>query len=762
MRKQLLISSCTLVAANMLPKQFKYSIANPNTLSKVSYSTEYTDEYFDVYSPPIRSQYAQVFWSMMEPVPLPEEIVRRFANKTIAITGYEADQVMKTPQGDVPVPITHAYNHHYVAWLNSEHAELREFAVPKHATGADHSMAHGGTKYWKAARLPSAPVVKGAAGQQIPMSTVFSEANGGEYRGSYHGYPKGYAQLLYSPATFHINPMQIDTKNRDYDKGPFRAGPVPKAAYPGVPEELRERMSYSGLVECPCTDRLERQYKVSVGTIDSGRCATSMQSEADCFAAGQTILAADKIVNRTVSDESFPDGCSIYYNGSMAEVSWNTAGKADCRADTHKLGAARSLVDFKLDLQQEATMTITGPADVWFGVSPGASSMCLHPVSDECQLRPYGIIVAGEAVTERYLDVSIDEGRGSLLEPALEVVSNIVQDGLRTVVITRPLQGPKVEYYSFNASSSAMYFLNVLGKSLDYTEWPVSVPDPDGLAKVGQLNFVHDSASTCICQLGVTGTLGGNPWGGQRCAPAPLSDLLDQQNPTCSLQTYAGGLQCARHLGYLLDKDQAPPWKDVQEYHMKFRFYFREYNSQETQPLVRLYWMTEAYAGEYDVVQCDKGTPPEQCVQTITSRFKVKDIMQDCGPAPGEGWCAGAGSTDPSKTLGVKLIYAGPHCHAPDCISMELYNAKTGKLLCGMQPEFGKGTETYNEEGYVALPPCLWGNPEEGLLAPPLLPLDAELLSIKKNNNTYGHYGEMASWQMRGVLVPKTWPRHYI
>ena len=36
--------------------------------------------------------------------------VQRFANKTIAITGYEIDQVRQTPQGDVPVPITHAYS----------------------------------------------------------------------------------------------------------------------------------------------------------------------------------------------------------------------------------------------------------------------------------------------------------------------------------------------------------------------------------------------------------------------------------------------------------------------------------------------------------------------------------------------------------------------------------------------------------------------------------------------------------------------------
>ena len=39
---------------------------------------------------------------------------------------------------------------------------------------------------------------------------------------------------------------------------------------------------------------------------------------------------------------------------------------------------------------------------------------------------------------------------------------------------------------------------------------------------------------------------------------------------------------------------------------------------------------------------------------------------------------------------GVNLIYAGGHCHAPSCISMELYNADTGKLLCRHSPVYGE------------------------------------------------------------------------
>merc|ERR1711937_205310 len=102
---------------------------------------------------------------------------------------------------------------------------------------------------------------------------------------------------------------------------------------------------------------------------------------------------------------------------------------------------------------------------------------------------------------------------------------------------------------------------------------------------------------------------------------------------------------------------------------------------------------------------------------------------------------------------GIKLMYAGGHCHAPSCISLDLYNADTGDLLCRQKPTYGTGTKIFNEKGYIAIPPCLWGSEDEGLIEPVFLPTNANLTSIKLNNNTYSHYGEMASWQMRGVFV---------
>ena len=91
-------------------------------------------------------------------------------------------------------------------------------------------------------------------------------------------------------------------------------------------------------------------------------------------------------------------------------------------------------------------------------------------------------------------------------------------------------------------------------------------------------------------------------------------DLLQQKNPTCWVDTYEGGLSCCHHKNVLLDKDQEQP-SDLLTYHLKFRFYYQPYEPEvETSPasmvvnkpashqnLIRLYFQTEAWAGEYDI-----------------------------------------------------------------------------------------------------------------------------------------------------------------
>ena len=78
------------------------------------------------------------------------------------------------------------------------------------------------------------------------------------------------------------------------------------------------------------------------------------------------------------------------------------------------------------------------------------------------------------------------------------------------------------------------------------------------------------------------------------------------------------------------------------------------------------------------------------------------------------------------------------------------------EILCHQAPVYGNGTGAnsvagiYDEAGYLALPPCLWGG-DEGLKPSVHLPPNTPLVSVKKNVNTHaGHFGEMASWQMRG------------
>jgi len=55
------------------------------------------------------------------------------------------------------------------------------------------------------------------------------------------------------PKEFHIQPMQIDTHNRDNNGTKFVAGPEPKASC------APKGAVYSGVLECPCTDRITKK-----------------------------------------------------------------------------------------------------------------------------------------------------------------------------------------------------------------------------------------------------------------------------------------------------------------------------------------------------------------------------------------------------------------------------------------------------------------------------------------------------------------------
>lgn len=87
---------------------------------------------------------------------------------------------------------------------------------------------------------------------------------------------------------------------------------------------------------------------------------------------------------------------------------------------------------------------------------------------------------------------------------------------------------------------------------------------------------------------------------------------------------------------------------------------------------------------------------------------------------------------------------------APTCLRLDFYNNDTGKLLCRVEPVYGgtggyvaDGNGTFDEAGYVANPPCMFGvNSSYGLAEPPLM--NGVTIRVEHTtNSTYGHHGEM-------------------
>jgi len=385
----------------------------------------------------------------------------------------------------------------------------------------------------------------------------------------------------------------------------------------------------------------------------------------------------------------------------------------------------------------KTTITLSGPNGKWFSVGLGSPNFAMKD-------KPYTIVVDGSGnVSERKLG---DHDPGTVLASSLTVTSNSVKDGVRTVVMTRPFKGKTADHYTFDVKVTSLPVISASGSGPTYA-YHGPKTRTGGSVKLSVLD-----SPTCICNGGIKGTINGIPFH-KDCLPEPKGDLVQQKNPTCWVQTYQGGLSCCHHENILLDKDQTPP-EELLTYHMKFRFYFQPYTeATATKPashtnLLRMYYQTEANAGEYDVPKCSPTTPSVDCVHEITAHFQVKDMMRECALRKDPSCWGNTTGYD-----GINLIYAAGHCHAPSCISMELYNADTGMLLCSHYPVYGKTHDIFDELGYLAIPPCLYGPESEGLAPPTFIPFNGNLTSIKRNNNTYLHYGEMASWQMRGVLV---------
>eukprot|EP00051_Salpingoeca_urceolata_P026537 m.477668 g.477668 ORF g.477668 m.477668 type:complete len:870 (+) comp20913_c0_seq1:229-2838(+) len=690
-------------------------------------------EYFDVYSPMIEQLYSQVYWTRMDTVPLPEEIIKRFDGRTMAVVGFEVNQVRKLPDGsEVTVPINVVYNHHFESDMIGKAAKLIKVdqddpRVPR--TGHHHPYDPEG----------KVTIVHDPhADTETPSSAAFGAANGGEWRKSFHGFAPGFAKIIQSPQAFSFTPMQIDTWNRDkmnLTGGPFVPGPVPLNSL--APKDGPDAI-YSGLLECPVTTRIHKVVDGAYATQIEGSCGYQISSMGECFAAASSMGPANtNYTDATGTDPSMPPGCNLILGAlpapgqqRQARVFYNNANTTGVKcggSDTPVVteGAAQSLVNLSVSLdpaKQEATITMAGPAAVWFGVGFNAEAM-----KDE----PWAIIVEGTGdVSERKL---ADQNPGTLLSPSVKVVSSSVTDGVRTVTMTRPFKGATSAHYTFNqASDTLLHFINAIGST------PKLSYHKDKTAST--IAILPTNKPVCVCDLKpapfgqAKGSLkyGDTVVGfGNKCAPQPRTDLLAQHNPTCDVRTYAGGQTACHHMWSLLDADQEIPWADKPlQYQMKFRFHFQNYEPASGskpashQNVKRTTWGI-ASPVEYDVPQCPAGTPTKDCIHKITGLFAA-----------------------PSNT---KLVAAHFHCHAPTCLDVTMYNNETGEIICREQPLYG-GTgkidrKSMDEPGYIAVPPCLWGSPEHGLQEP--YDVSGKMLYVvKHSNSTYGHHGEMAWLQM--------------
>ena len=187
-----------------LPADFSTNFSDYPALGR----PDNTVKYVEAYSEEISTLYSQVWWTMGPVYKFPKEFIAEYDDKVMAIVGYEFDQVIHNPDGTgplpdgTPVPVTWSYNHHYSARVVGKHAKMYQQPVSgpgdplaKNAGHLSGAFKGQPASVWLAESTTDDP----DPNSSIPAIVDFDEANGGEWRKSFHGYPHGYAQLVENP-----------------------------------------------------------------------------------------------------------------------------------------------------------------------------------------------------------------------------------------------------------------------------------------------------------------------------------------------------------------------------------------------------------------------------------------------------------------------------------------------------------------------------------------------------------------------------------
>ena len=128
-----------------------------------------------------------------------------------------------------------------------------------------------------------------------------------------------------------------------------------------------------------------------------------------------------------------------------------------------------------------AVLTLTGPANVWFGLGFGGSSM-----ND----KPYAIIVDGNGnVTERKL---ANHGPGTQLNTSIVVVSNIVKENVRILELHRPVKGLSKDHFSLPTKPGDLNMISAVGDSIQLAYHKTRTS--------GSVTLLPTKNKACVCQ----------------------------------------------------------------------------------------------------------------------------------------------------------------------------------------------------------------------------------------------------------------------
>lgn len=318
-------------------------------------------EAFDVYTPPMTTLYSQVWWKPLAPVDLPADVVKRYSGRGMAIVGWEIDQVRRTPDGDISVPISASYNHHYNANLIGASASFRKvtFKGP-HDTrlkdAAKHQAGCGQVAWDQPQYVVEGPEL---SSRGLPTSQAIMSGNGGEYRKTYHGFAPGHVLVVDSPTALQVSPMQIDTWNRDEMD---ISGPLPPKFVPGPQPRASlargEGALHSGLLECPMTTRLTKVVDSAVYVaVSQGTCEEAIVTFYECFQAAASLLGFSVLVqNETGRAADQPPGCSVvnvgtdnfrtFFNELASSATCSESSRCVCPKDPTPFGQARGVLRY--------------------------------------------------------------------------------------------------------------------------------------------------------------------------------------------------------------------------------------------------------------------------------------------------------------------------------------------------------------------------------------------------------------------------------